>query len=535
MKTVLSGILTAAALAATAAEFAPADMLIYTRWRYVRDEKTGEVSPDRDAYHHESTEQGAEEMRRYFTANGRSCLVTDDPAVFVSDAMKGVKCIVLACTNHELTETPAQLEAFYRFIEEGGGLLAIHSASANERGKERFRRMLGGAFERHYPDHQSVPFSHADRTHPAIACLPADYVWADDEIYLNHPDEQAIRPLLVLDWKDVLEKSRRDDTHGCPPSGGHVLEWCKTYGKGRIYYTALGHNGSDFGKMEWQLHLFRAACWAAGELPDRVGEAVADGAVRKTLDGCELVSGGRTVWKLNLATRESKPFVHPLCLPDGRCITEARTADHPWHLGLWFCWKYINGLNYWEPRDPAAENLFPDGQTVIRDFDIRPKGAACEVSLDLWYGPRAEPGRVLLDERREIAFSAPDARGGYAIRSRHRFTAREEVTFDCRRPVGYGGFSLRMDALVRSFEMSGEGGEPDSARNVAGPKGMRAVTCRDPKSGHGVTVRIVKGAPSERLYTWSDHRFANPVPMYDAPIVLKAGETLELEYEVVVF
>ncbi len=525
--------LCAAALNLVAADFTPADVLVYTRWQHVKNPKTGEVVP-KGAFHHQSTEVGAEEIRRYFTANGLSCLVTDQPAVFTSDAFKKVRCIVLACTNHELFENDAQREAFYSFVEKGGGLLAIHSASANERGQDRFRHFLGGSFHHHYADHQSVPFRHADRTHPAIACLPADYVWADDEIYINHPEEN-VRPLLILDWKDVLEKSRAGDKEGCPKIGGHVLEWCKTYGKGRIYYTALGHNPQDFGKMEFQLHLFKAAKWAMGDLPDVVDAKTAAARVEPTIEGVKCVKDGKTMWQLNLATRESKVFVHPLCLPDGRCITAARPADHPWHLGLWFCWKYINGLNYWEPRNPAAGNLFPDGLTVVRDYAIRPNGAACDVDLKLWYGPRAEPGRVLLDEERRIAFGAPDADGRYAITSTHVFTAREEVTLDCRRPVGYGGFSLRMADLMRGFTATGIGGAPDEKRNVAGPKGMTGITYTDPRTKHGVTVRSLDPIPTERHYSWADHRYTNPVPMYEKPLVLKPGEKLELKYEVTIF
>ncbi len=222
-----------------AADFKPADVLVYTRWDHVKNQKTGEVKKGGfDAktrpYHHESTEQGAEEVRRYFTANGYSCLVTDDPAVFVSDAMKTFKLVMLCNTNHELFDTAAQREAFYRFVENGGGLLATHCASANERGSKRFRDFLGGAFERHYAARQKIPFSNADRSHPAMACMDKDYVWADDEVYLNHPDGN-VRPVLTLMWKDVLRKSKKTDKYGCPagmtavsytdPATGHGVEF----------------------------------------------------------------------------------------------------------------------------------------------------------------------------------------------------------------------------------------------------------------------------------------------------------------------
>ena len=516
-----------------------ADVLVYTRWQYVKSQKTGEVAksgtvPWSKPYHHESTEQGAEEVRRYFTANGLKCLVTDDPAFFTSETMKTLKLVMLCNCNHELFDTDAQRDAFYSFVENGGGLLATHSSSACERGSERFRKLLGGAFERHYAAHQSVPFRHADRSHPAMACFPAEYVWEDDEIYLNRPDGD-LRPLLVLDWNDVLPKSRAADKHGCPEIGGHVLEWCKAFGKGRVYYTALGHNAKDWGRMEWQLHLLEAARWAMGERPDRLDVHPSSATVRQTIDGAECVSDDRTVWKFNVANRESKPFVHPLCLPDGRCVTDARPKDHPWHLGLWFCWKYINGVNYWEPRDPAQSNLFPDGMTVIKDFKIMPKGGACDVVLSLWYGPRAEPGKVLLEEKRRVSFSEPDAKDGYTIRSKHVFTARDTVKFDCRRPVGYGGFSLRMASMMGKFEMSGVGGDPSHDRNVGGPKEMTAVRYVDPVSGHGIDVKMLAPLETERIYTWSDHRFVNPMPIYEKPLELKAGESFTLDYMVDVF
>ena len=538
-KTILFAAAAAASLGIFAADFKPADVLVYTRWDYVKNQKTGEVAkggtaPWAKPYHHESTEQGAEEVRRYFTANGYKCLVTDDPAVFVSDAMKSFKLVMLCNTNHELFDTDAQREAFYKFVENGGGLLATHCASANERGSKRFRDFLGGAFERHYAAHQKIPFSNVDRSHPAMACMDEGYVWADDEVYLNHPADN-VRPVLTLNWKDVLAKSKKTDKYGCPACGGHVLEWCKTYGKGRIYYTALGHNAADWGKMEWQLHLLEAARWAMKERPDKVGGKIAKATARTTIEGVECVKNGKTLWKFNIANRESKPFVHPLCLPDGRCFTDARPKDHPWHLGLWFAWKYMNGLNYWEPRTPAQENLFPEGMTIVKDFNIQTAGGAAKVDLSLWYGPRAEPGKVLLEEERTVQFTEPDEAGRYKIRSTHKFTAKGNVHLDCRRPVGYGGFSCRMAGFMGKFKMTGIGGKPDHKKNVGGPKGMNAIRYVDPKTGHGVEFKILAPLETERIYTWSDHRYVNPMPIYEKPLDLKPGDSFTLDYEVSIF
>jgi len=217
-------------------------------------------------------------------------------------------------------------------------------------------------------------------------------------------------------------------------------------------------------------------------------------------------------------------------------VTEIRPKDHPWHLGLWFCWKYINGLNYWEPRRPSHSNLFPDGMTVVRDFNVRPRGGACDVSLKIWYGPRAEPGRILLDEARTLAFSAPDAEGRYSIRAKHVFTAREKVELNARRPIAYGGLSLRFQPFMKDFAFTCDGAAAtEPAAENSSPKGAAEIAYTDPKTGHGVRIRLHKGAEAERFYHWADHRFAGSVPMYAEPITLMPGQTLELDYEVTVF
>ena len=271
----------ALAPAAFADAFQPADVLIYTRWKYVWNAKAGVAVP-KGAYHHISTEVGAEQVRRYFGERGYSCLVTDDPAFFTSAAMKNLKLVFLCNCNHELFETDAQREAFYSFVENGGGLLATHSSSACERGSKRFKDFLGGAFYTHHPQFP-VPFDGIDRSHPAFAAFPEGYVWAKDEIYINHKgldaaDIQGIRPLLTMDWK-----ASKGYKEGNPDK--YILAWCKTFGKGRIFYTALGHNPSDWGKMEWQLHLLEAARWAMGELPDSLATPSSAAFSRATIDG----------------------------------------------------------------------------------------------------------------------------------------------------------------------------------------------------------------------------------------------------------
>ena len=68
-----------------------------------------------------------------------------------------------------------------------------------------------------------------------------------------------------------------------------------------------------------------------------------------------LVKNNKVVWQFNFDEKQSKPYFHPLSLTDGTELTWLRPPDHPWHKALWFSWKYINGLNYWDwEKDPET-------------------------------------------------------------------------------------------------------------------------------------------------------------------------------------
>ena len=95
----------ALAPAAFADAFQPAEVLVYTRWKYVWDAKAGVATP-RGAYHHVSTEVGAVSVTldgtstwtltgdSYVTAfNGdASCVISNGYTLYVNGvALTGVK------------------------------------------------------------------------------------------------------------------------------------------------------------------------------------------------------------------------------------------------------------------------------------------------------------------------------------------------------------------------------------------------------------------------------------------------------------
>src|SRR5215831_180075 len=86
-------------------------------------------------------------------------------------------------------------------------------------------------------------------------------------------------------------------------------------------------------------------------------------------------SGTNILWQFTFDPKKGKPFFHPVVGRDGFSLTNFKPTDHPWHYGLWFSWKYINHVNYWEESRETghAEGATRWNQPVI---ETQPDGVA---------------------------------------------------------------------------------------------------------------------------------------------------------------
>ena len=245
----------------------------------------------------------------------------------------------------------------------------------------------------------------------------------------------------------------------------------------------------------------------------------------KTDNGAKLVNGGAVVWELVVKTPEGKPYIHPVVLPDGRVISELRPKDHRWHTGLWFSWKFINGVNYWEPSN---------GKTEVESWDAVIDGLSATVTIKLRYFDDRNPDVTILTEDRTVVFSAPDEKGSYSISFKHHFTAGgADLVFD-RTPLnipwgGYAGLSLRMNQSVKGFKLTCENG--GNTKHAVRAKPASWCDFRDEKTGLGVRFIIIKGTEQTRFYLLDGgHYCIIPSPVHEGPITCKAGESFDLEY-----
>lgn len=159
-------------------------------------------------------------------------------------------------------------EGFIRLIEDGKAFIAMHSGSDTYHPFRRYVDMLGGEFETHKAQVEVAPVRHDDK-HPAVAPIPEGYKVFDEIYIIKSFDKGKVHGLLGLNAHP------NDGTEGYFP-----ISWCKAYGKGRVFYTSLGHR-EDVWDPAWnptqrkntpeiaqayQQHVLNGIRWALGQL-----------------------------------------------------------------------------------------------------------------------------------------------------------------------------------------------------------------------------------------------------------------------------
>ncbi|MGH9889051.1 MAG: ThuA domain-containing protein [bacterium] len=141
-------------------------------------------------------------------------------------------------------------EGFVSWIEAGHAFVGIHAATDTFPGFPRYLDMIGGQFADH-GEQTEVELRVADARHPATSAIgPARKV--KDEIYqFKRFDPARVHLLLSLD--------KHPET-GAP--GVFPLAWTREAGKGRVFYTALGHREDVIASDWFRQHLQGGILWA---------------------------------------------------------------------------------------------------------------------------------------------------------------------------------------------------------------------------------------------------------------------------------
>ena len=191
---------------------------------------------------------------------------------------------VMMMTNGNLPMTDAQKKTLVDFVRGGKAFIGVHCASLTFYNYPEFGEMLGGYFNRNLPQGTIAVLKVEDGKHPATKMLGAGWPIVDEFYLFGTAPWDAARPddnidvlfknkipmgfsrskvhvLLSLDTERMDMSKQPNLVRG----GDYPQAWTREYGKGRTFYTSLGHRDDIWsGDAVFRAHINGGIRWALG-------------------------------------------------------------------------------------------------------------------------------------------------------------------------------------------------------------------------------------------------------------------------------
>ena len=200
----------------------------------------------------------------------------DEYDVFFEENLTQYDAIIFNNTTH-LKPNEAQQKAIMGFIEGGKGIVGFHAAADNFGGWDEGIAMIGGIFNGHpWTAGGTWAFKLEDPDHILNAAFKEKGFWHKDEIYWYKPENfqgrEKLRVLMSLDMskaknlEPLANEKHKDKVEGKPEDVDVPVSWCREIGKGRLFYTNLGHNNMTFADRTILQHMLDGIQFAMGDL-----------------------------------------------------------------------------------------------------------------------------------------------------------------------------------------------------------------------------------------------------------------------------
>lgn len=168
---------------------------------------------------------------------------------------------VVFYTGGTLEMDDQQKADFLSFIhEDGKGFVGIHSATITFTNWPEYGKMIGGYFDEHPWGTFEAPVVVDDPNFPGMAQWPHAFTIKDEIYQVKDFSREQCRVLMSLD----ASKLNLDNARVHRKDKDFAVAWAKMYGKGRVYYSTLGHVVENWDDPAFQKMYSGAIQWALG-------------------------------------------------------------------------------------------------------------------------------------------------------------------------------------------------------------------------------------------------------------------------------
>jgi type 1 glutamine amidotransferase len=191
-------------------------------------------------FRHASIDHGVAAIRRLGARHGFAVAATDDPEQVQEAVLGRYRAVVFLSTTGEPLG-PAQQAALQRWVEAGGGWVGVHAAADAFYDWPWYGELVGAWFRRH-------------PGHPSTASLPPAWTRTDEWYDFATNPRGRVRVLATVDESTYQGGGMGED---------HPVIWSHEQGRGRAWYTALGHTEASWSEQRFLGHVLGGIRWAA--------------------------------------------------------------------------------------------------------------------------------------------------------------------------------------------------------------------------------------------------------------------------------
>lgn len=212
----------------------------------VRDDGPGRLEIlflGHDTNRHHNSEMLADILLKEYFKDGINITFTTNPDDLNEDNLGHYDGLILYANHDSITQS--QETALLGFVRGGKGFIPLHCASFCFRNSPEVVKLIGGQFKSHKYD-----------SFPAVITQPA------------HPVMKGIASFTTLDETYVHDKISDDiEVLSERVEGDHhePYTWVRSYGEGRVFYTAYGHDENTFTNKGFLDLVRNGILWAVGD------------------------------------------------------------------------------------------------------------------------------------------------------------------------------------------------------------------------------------------------------------------------------
>ena len=212
-----------------------------------------------NGFRHYDAIPAAQQMLEDISAEqGWFLYATENNKVFEWELLQKFDLVVLNNSSGDLY-TADQRASLRRYLDEGGGLVAMHAAGGDSGYDWEWyvEELIRAQFVDHpISNHiQSAELRVRDPVHGIVEHLPSPWVRSDEWYNFEESPSDRVRVLLDIDESSY-------DPERSPMGEDHPLVWVHQVGEGRVFYSALGHTGETYLEDEYRELISRAMEWA---------------------------------------------------------------------------------------------------------------------------------------------------------------------------------------------------------------------------------------------------------------------------------